>query len=85
MVTQIAICDGNEAVGRDAILAGCTGYFGYPITPQNETKEFMSRELPEIGGIYMQDTEKPEEVELPRTKNSVQGNWEYPFHAFRRG
>ncbi len=54
MATQTAILDGNEAAGRGALLAGCTGYFGYPITPQNEIGEFMSAELPKIGGIYMQ-------------------------------
>ena len=26
---------GNEAVVKGALLAGCTLYFGYPITPQN--------------------------------------------------
>ncbi|GHT88073.1 hypothetical protein FACS1894137_16130 [Spirochaetia bacterium] len=24
---------GNEAIGEAAIRAGCTAYFGYPITP----------------------------------------------------
>ncbi|HLE00374.1 MAG TPA: 3-methyl-2-oxobutanoate dehydrogenase subunit beta, partial [Bdellovibrionota bacterium] len=27
---------GNEAVIKGAILAGCTHYFGYPITPASE-------------------------------------------------
>lgn len=48
------LCDGNEAVGRAAIAAGCRFFFGYPITPQNEVGEFMSRELPRIGGVYLQ-------------------------------
>ena len=29
-----------------AIKAGCLYYFGYPITPQNEVPEYMSRVLP---------------------------------------
>ncbi|UCF32206.1 MAG: 3-methyl-2-oxobutanoate dehydrogenase subunit VorB [bacterium] len=37
-----------------AIKAGCRFYFGYPITPQNEIPEFMSRELPKIGGEFVQ-------------------------------
>jgi 2-oxoglutarate ferredoxin oxidoreductase subunit alpha len=46
--------DGNEAVGRGAILGGCKHFFGYPITPQNEITEFFSRELPKVGGVYLQ-------------------------------
>lgn len=45
---------GNEAVGAAAIAAGCHYFFGYPITPQNEIPEYMSRELPKIGGTYVQ-------------------------------
>jgi 2-oxoglutarate ferredoxin oxidoreductase subunit alpha len=45
---------GNEAVGAAAIKAGCKYFFGYPITPQNELPEYMSRELPKIGGTYLQ-------------------------------
>ena len=45
---------GNEAVGAAAIKAGCKFFFGYPITPQNELPEYMSRELPKNGGTYLQ-------------------------------
>ncbi len=45
---------GNEALAEAAIRAGCRRYFGYPITPQNEIPEFMSRRLPEIGGTFIQ-------------------------------
>lgn len=45
---------GNEAIGTAAIKAGCKFFFGYPITPQNEVPEFMSRELPKIGGAFVQ-------------------------------
>src|SRR5512139_1339051 len=37
-----------------AIEAGCRHYFGYPITPQNDIPEFMSRELPKINGVFIQ-------------------------------
>ncbi len=45
---------GNEAIAEAAIQAGCRHYFGYPITPQNEIPEYMSRRLPEVGGVYLQ-------------------------------
>lgn len=45
---------GNEAVVRAAIEAGCKYFFGYPITPQNEIPEYFSRELPKIGGSFVQ-------------------------------
>jgi len=45
---------GNEAVAKAAIEAGCRYFFGYPITPQNEIPEYMSKELPKIGGVYLQ-------------------------------
>ena len=45
---------GNEAFATAAMNAGCRYYFGYPITPQNEVPEFMSRELPKAGGYFIQ-------------------------------
>lgn len=45
---------GNEAVAKAAIEAGCKFFFGYPITPQNELPEYMSRELPKAGGTFVQ-------------------------------
>ena len=45
---------GNEAVGAAAIEAGCKYFFGYPITPQNEIPEYFSRELPKVGGVFVQ-------------------------------
>ena len=45
---------GNEAIGEAAIKAGCLHYFGYPITPQNEVAEYMSKRLPEVGGSFVQ-------------------------------
>lgn len=46
---------GTHAIGEAAIQAGCTCYFGYPITPQNELPEYMSRRLPEVpGGVFIQ-------------------------------
>ncbi|MGE5172637.1 MAG: 3-methyl-2-oxobutanoate dehydrogenase subunit VorB [Betaproteobacteria bacterium] len=45
---------GNEALAEAAVRAGCKRYFGYPITPQNEIPEYMSRRLPEAGGTFLQ-------------------------------
>ncbi|MEK6680237.1 MAG: 3-methyl-2-oxobutanoate dehydrogenase subunit VorB [Nitrospirota bacterium] len=45
---------GNEALAEAAIRAGCKCYFGYPITPQNEIPEYMSRRMPEVGGVFLQ-------------------------------
>ena len=45
---------GNEAVGKAAIEAGCRYFFGYPITPQSEVPEYLSNELPKVGGVFVQ-------------------------------
>ncbi|HVI39763.1 MAG TPA: 3-methyl-2-oxobutanoate dehydrogenase subunit VorB, partial [Anaerovoracaceae bacterium] len=45
---------GNEALAAAAIKGGCRYYFGYPITPQNEFTEFMSKKMPESGGAFIQ-------------------------------
>jgi len=45
---------GNEAIGEAAIRAGCRAYFGYPITPQNELTEYMSRRMPEERRVFLQ-------------------------------
>ena len=45
---------GNEAVGAAMIASGCKTYFAYPITPQSEVPEYLSRELPKIGGTFVQ-------------------------------
>lgn len=45
---------GNDAMAEGAIRAGCRYYYGYPITPQNEVPEYMSRRMPEVGGVFIQ-------------------------------
>ncbi len=45
---------GNEALALAAIHGGCTHFFGYPITPQNEIAEYFARELPRAGGLFLQ-------------------------------
>ncbi|HEY3277020.1 MAG TPA: 3-methyl-2-oxobutanoate dehydrogenase subunit VorB [Syntrophorhabdaceae bacterium] len=49
------LMSGNAALGEAAVLAGCTCYFGYPITPQNELTEYMAKRMPEVeGGVFIQ-------------------------------
>ena len=45
---------GNEALARGAIKAGCRYYFGYPITPQNDIPEFLSKEFARVEGCFIQ-------------------------------
>ena len=45
---------GNEALVHGAIAAQCRAFFGYPITPQNEVPEYMSKYLPGVGGTFVQ-------------------------------
>jgi 2-oxoglutarate/2-oxoacid ferredoxin oxidoreductase subunit alpha len=45
---------GNEAVAYGALAAGCKCFFGYPITPQNDIPEFMSKAMPKAGGQFVQ-------------------------------
>ena len=48
------LMQGNDAVGWGAIAAGCRFYAGYPITPSTEIAELLARELPKIGGKFIQ-------------------------------
>ncbi len=43
---EIRLMKGNEALAEAMIRAGCDAYFGYPITPQSEVIEYLSREAP---------------------------------------
>ena len=45
---------GCEAIAEAAIQAGCRYFFGYPITPQNDIPEYMSRRMPQVGGCFLQ-------------------------------
>ncbi len=50
----IRLIQGNEATALGAIAAGCRFYAGYPITPSTEVAEVMARELPKVGGKFIQ-------------------------------
>ncbi|MFH1915166.1 MAG: 2-oxoacid:acceptor oxidoreductase subunit alpha [Pseudomonadota bacterium] len=46
---------GNEAVVEGALLAGCSFYGGYPITPSSEIMEIMAARLPLTeDGVFIQ-------------------------------
>ena len=45
---------GNEAIARAAIAAGLDAFFGYPITPQNEIPEYLSKLLHDEGRVFVQ-------------------------------
>jgi len=45
---------GNYAMAEAAVRAGLEGYFGYPITPQTEILEYLSKRMPELGRVFVQ-------------------------------
>ena len=48
------LIQGNEACALAAIRAGCRFFAGYPITPSSEIAEVMARDLPRVGGYFIQ-------------------------------
>ena len=42
--------EGNEAIARGAIAAGCSFFAGYPITPATSIYQHMLQLLPPLGG-----------------------------------
>jgi len=45
---------GDMACVYGGLLAGCSFFGGYPITPASEVTEGMARRLPRVNGTYMQ-------------------------------
>ena len=41
-------------MAEGAIRAGCRFFAGYPITPQNEVPEYMSANMADAGGAFVQ-------------------------------
>ncbi len=52
-MTQCFI-EGNEAIARGAMAAGCRFFAGYPITPATSIYQQMLQLLPPAGGVCMQ-------------------------------
>ena len=49
-----SLLEGNEAIARGAIAAGCRFFAGYPITPATTIYQNMLNLLPPLGGICLQ-------------------------------
>lgn len=45
---------GNDAVAKAALLAGCTQYYGYPITPSSEIVHTCAQIFPQVGATFLQ-------------------------------
>lgn len=50
----LSLMEGNEAIARGAIAAGCSFFSGYPITPATTIYASMLRLLPPAGGVCLQ-------------------------------
>ena len=61
---------GNEACAKGALRAGCRFFAGYPITPSTEVAETLSRELPKVGGSFVQM-----EDEIASAGAIIGGSW----------
>src|SRR5512135_1748008 len=46
--------EGNRAIAEAAVRAGLEAYFGYPITPQTEVLEYLSKRMPELRRTFVQ-------------------------------
>jgi 2-oxoglutarate ferredoxin oxidoreductase subunit alpha len=51
---MIEFLEGNDAVVRAAVDAGCRFFAGYPITPATSILTGLARELPQVGGTAIQ-------------------------------
>ncbi len=54
---ELKLMKGNEALAEALIRSGCDGYFGYPITPQSEVIEYLSREATARTGMVVLQAE----------------------------
>ncbi len=54
---ELKLMKGNEALAEAAIRAGSDAYFGYPITPQSEVLEYLSREAEKRTGMVILQAE----------------------------
>jgi 2-oxoglutarate/2-oxoacid ferredoxin oxidoreductase subunit alpha len=48
------VLNGNQALVAGALAAHCGFFAGYPITPASDIMEGMAKELPMVGGTFMQ-------------------------------
>lgn len=48
------VLNGNQALVAGALAAQCNFFAGYPITPASDIMEGLAKELPQIGGTFLQ-------------------------------
>ncbi len=48
------VLNGNQAVIAGALAAQCRYFAGYPITPASDIMEGLAKELPQVGGTFLQ-------------------------------
>jgi 2-oxoglutarate ferredoxin oxidoreductase subunit alpha len=48
------VLNGNQAVVAGALAAKCAFFAGYPITPASDIMEALAKELPQVGGTFLQ-------------------------------
>jgi 2-oxoglutarate ferredoxin oxidoreductase subunit alpha len=53
-IMSVQLLKGNVAIAEAAIRTGCEAYFGYPITPQTELLEHMSKRMVELDRVFLQ-------------------------------
>ena len=46
--------NGNQALVAGAVAAQCRYFAGYPITPASDIMEGLAKELPQVGGTFLQ-------------------------------
>lgn len=69
MVEELFV-QGNEACAKGAIKAGCRFFAGYPITPSTEVAENLAKDLPIVGGSFVQM-----EDEIASAGAIIGGSW----------
>jgi len=52
--TEKVFIKGNHTIVEAALDAGCRFYAGYPITPQSEIPEYMSKRMKDVNGVFLQ-------------------------------
>lgn len=48
------VLNGNQAIVAGALAAQCRFFAGYPITPASDIMEPLAKELPQVGGTFLQ-------------------------------
>ena len=53
-MSEKVLMKGNEVLAESAMRAGCRYFFGYPITPQTELSAYLAKQMPTVGGTFLQ-------------------------------